>query len=158
MGPELYLLVLGVIGGLASLGTSAISGRGFRSEAGGVFSMAFLGGAILLSSGGSWGYQGYLILIALLCYLVFLTIAPVRGGVRDMRSHLLLGALAIVALGFLGTSSVFLTLIYFEALLLISLNLLLVTSKSERIIEAGVEMFMWTVAGSASLLFVLIYL
>lgn len=53
---------------------------------------------------------------------------------------------------FIFTNSIFILFLSFELLLLVSLNLLKLTSKSERILEAVSEMFFWTLFGSFFLL------
>jgi len=53
---------------------------------------------------------------------------------------------------FIYSNSIFIIFISFELLLLVSLNLLKLTSKSERILEAVGEMFLWTLFGSFFLL------
>lgn len=55
-------------------------------------------------------------------------------------------------LAFLSTNSLWLMFISFEFLLLSALYMLLLTSKSERVRDAALEMFMWTLVGSAGLL------
>lgn len=59
---------------------------------------------------------------------------------------------------FVYTTAVLPLFVLFEFLLLLSLNLLVLTSKSERILEASLEMFMWTVAGSAALILAVLWL
>lgn len=63
------------------------------------------------------------------------------------------------ALGLCGVSFIFVTteslavmFVCFELLLLLSLYLLRLTSKSERVLEASTEMFFWTLFGSLALL------
>ena len=63
-----------------------------------------------------------------------------------------IAVLLCITLCFLHTQSLVILLITFESLLLVSLNLLRLTSKSERIGEAISEMFMWTLFGSFFLL------
>lgn len=60
----------------------------------------------------------------------------------------------ILVAGFtvISTSSIALLFVFFELLLLASLYLLRLTSKSERVIEASIEMFFWTLVGSLALL------
>lgn len=53
---------------------------------------------------------------------------------------------------FMSTSSLWLMFISFEFLLLSALYMLLLTSKSERVRDAALEMFVWTLVGSAGLL------
>ncbi len=53
---------------------------------------------------------------------------------------------------FLSTDSLWLMFVSFEFLLLSALYMLLLTSKSERVRDAALEMFMWTLVGSAGLL------
>ena len=57
-----------------------------------------------------------------------------------------------LSLMFIYSNSIFIIFISFELLLLVSLNLLKLTSKSERILEAVGEMFLWTLFGSFFLL------
>jgi len=53
---------------------------------------------------------------------------------------------------FLSTDSLWLMFLSFEFLLLSALYMLLLTSKSERARDAALEMFIWTLVGSAGLL------
>lgn len=53
---------------------------------------------------------------------------------------------------FICTESLWLMFISFEFLLLSALYMLLLTSKSERVRDAALEMFLWTLVGSAGLL------
>lgn len=53
---------------------------------------------------------------------------------------------------FLATDSLWLMFVAFEFLLLSALYMLLLTSKSERVRDAALEMFIWTLVGSAGLL------
>jgi len=53
---------------------------------------------------------------------------------------------------FISATSLWAMFIAFEALLLSALYILLLTSKSERARDAGLEMFVWTLLGSAGLL------
>lgn len=68
--------------------------------------------------------------------------------------NILLNILLIILLSlvFIFSNSIFMIFISFELLLLVSLNLLKLTSKSERIMEAVGEMFLWTLFGSFFLL------
>jgi formate hydrogenlyase subunit 3/multisubunit Na+/H+ antiporter MnhD subunit len=60
--------------------------------------------------------------------------------------------LVAVSFFFIYTKSLIIMFVSFECLLFISLNILRITSKSERIGEAVSEMFMWTLFGSFFLL------
>ena len=68
--------------------------------------------------------------------------------------------LTLVSLVFFFVKSYFVMFLLFEVLLLLSLGLLRLTSKSERVGEAISEMFLWTLFGSFFLLlgFFLFYL
>lgn len=59
---------------------------------------------------------------------------------------------------FLLTENLGLFLLSFEGLLLVSLALLRLTSKSDRVLEALAEMFFWTLAGSVALLALVFFL
>ena len=83
---------------------------------------------------------------------IFYTLLLSRPHVLVLTSTLYLGALVVVSIVFLLTPSLFTMFIAFECLLLTSLGLLKLTSKSERIGEAVSEMFMWTLFGSFFLL------
>jgi formate hydrogenlyase subunit 3/multisubunit Na+/H+ antiporter MnhD subunit len=63
-----------------------------------------------------------------------------------------LGIVILAGVVLLSTSSLFSLLISFETLLLTSLFLLRLTSKSERVLEAVLEMLLWTLVGSVCLL------
>lgn len=63
------------------------------------------------------------------------------------------GAVSLVAgFVFVAATSMWVMFVAFEALLLSALCILLLTSKSERARDAGLEMFVWTLVGSAGLL------
>lgn len=96
--------------------------------------------------------------IAFSAVVIFLLLLPWRAPLVNLRIATNLALLVVIGGALIWTSSLVVTLLSFECLLLISLNLLLVTSKSERILEAAVEMFMWTVVGSIGLLIGFIYL
>jgi NADH-quinone oxidoreductase subunit M len=64
--------------------------------------------------------------------------------------------LILIGLGFTLTSSVVTLVITFELLLLVSIFLLRLTAKSERAVEAALEMFVWTLVGSAAFLAALV--
>lgn len=83
---------------------------------------------------------------------VFFTLSLTRPQQAISSINKNLFFLFIVSCFFLFNKSFIWLLIAFECLLLISLNILKLTSKSERIGEALSEMFMWTLFGSFFLL------
>lgn len=92
-------------------------------------------------------------LIACFCTLsIFFALMLSRQEVLASAVLLNLSFLVIVSFCFIYTKSLVLMLVTFESLLLVSLNMLRLTSKSERISEAVSEMFMWTLFGSFFLL------
>lgn len=99
----------------------------------------------------------FLLLIALLTSVVYSALTPVRLASVNRKSALTLSLLALTSAAFINTRGLLGLFIFFEALLLLSLNLLILTSKSERILEAALEMFLWTVAGSVGLIFLFLW-
>jgi len=70
--------------------------------------------------------------------------------IKNIILHIIF--IALLSFLFIFSNSLFLIFLSFELLLLVSLSLLKLTSKSERIMEAVGEMFMWTLFGSFFLL------
>jgi formate hydrogenlyase subunit 3/multisubunit Na+/H+ antiporter MnhD subunit len=92
-------------------------------------------------------------LIACACTVcIFFMLLLVKPGIFTLFAYLYLGLLVVLSLVFITCHSLFTMFITFECLLLTSLGLLKLTSKSERIGEAISEMFMWTLFGSFFLL------
>lgn len=102
------------------------------------------GVAVLLSGG-----------ITTLVFLTLLAVKPTPILRAALGAVLGLGGVALV---FVTTDSLPVLFICFELLLLLSLYLLRLTSKSERVVEASVEMFFWTLFGSAALLLLFAWL
>lgn len=69
-----------------------------------------------------------------------------------LQSTVGIGGLLITGIAFLTTDNLFIFFISFELILLVSLFLLRLTSKTERIFEAVTEMATWTLFGSLFLL------
>ena len=82
-------------------------------------------------------------------FLVLILSKPV-SLIRILLLHIIL--IVFLSIFFIFSNSIFIIFICFELLLLVSLNLLKLTSKSERILEAVGEMFLWTLFGSFFLL------
>lgn len=82
-------------------------------------------------------------------FLAMLLCRPQPLIARIVFNFILLGALSIA---FITTSNFLIMFIIFECLLFVSLNILRLTSKSERVSEAISEMFMWTLLGSVFLI------
>lgn len=87
--------------------------------------------------------------ITAIVFLIFISSKP-----APIYTQASLSLFFIIGAGvlFIMTDSLLVMLICFELLLLASLYLLRLTSKSERVIEASVEMLIWTLVGSAALL------
>jgi NAD(P)H-quinone oxidoreductase subunit 4 len=85
-------------------------------------------------------------------------IAAPRAPGLTSRLGILVGFFWGLALPFICTTSIFWTLVLFEGVLLLALKLLLLSAKGERILEAAVEMFLWTVVGSWALVLVIVSL
>jgi NADH-quinone oxidoreductase subunit M len=83
---------------------------------------------------------------------VFCSLTLTRPHLQVIRALGCLVILVGVAGAFITATQLVWWLVTFELLLLASLYLLRLTSKSERINEAVTEMFLWTVLGSACLL------
>jgi len=88
----------------------------------------------------------------LIAGLPFFMLSQTRPG-SVAGPTLLSGVVSLSAgLVFLSTTSLWVMFISFEFLLLSALYMLLLTSKSERARDAALEMFIWTLVGSAGLL------
>jgi hypothetical protein len=74
--------------------------------------------------------------------LVFFSLLLLRQESVTMTVHLNMAILVAVSFFFIYTKSLIIMFVSFECLLFISLNILRITSKSERIGEAVSEMFM----------------
>lgn len=102
--------------------------------------------------------QQAILLSGLITGIIFVSILatkPMHISGTAVASLVMLG---FVACAFLFTDSLFIFLATFELLLLTSLYLLRLTSKSERVMEATVEMFFWTLIGSLTLLTAFIWI
>ena len=88
----------------------------------------------------------------ILTSVIFVSIIVTKPSTIIFNAMISLFILAGIAFVFSTTESLILFLVAFELLLLTSLYLLRLTSKSERVIEASVEMFFWTLIGSLALL------
>lgn len=100
---------------------------------------------------GEWRYS-----MLLACFLpstLFGLLLLTKPNAATLRSLASLAFLLAVGVVFILTNLLLWWLIAFELLLLVSLYLLRLTSKSERIGDAVAEMFFWTLAGSICLLF-----
>ena len=84
--------------------------------------------------------------------VIFCSLTLTRPHLQTARVLGCLVGLVGIAGAFIVATQLFWWLLLFELLLLLSLYLLRLTSKSERINEAVAEMFFWTVFGSACLL------
>jgi NADH:ubiquinone oxidoreductase subunit 4 (subunit M) len=113
-----------------------------------------VGGAIAASLVGGWQYSTLLACVLPSIVFGFLFVTKPTGF--TLRGLLALGFLLFAGILFVITDTLLWWLISFELLLLVSLYLLRLTSKSERIGEAVTEMFFWTLAGSICLLFGLV--
>lgn len=82
---------------------------------------------------------------------LFLTLTRARQNLPTLLFSLFIAIGAGLLLLF--TQLLLLLFVAFELLLLSSLTLLRLTSKSERVLEAALEMFLWTLVGSAALFF-----
>jgi hypothetical protein len=81
--------------------------------------------------------------IACFCTIgIFFILLLLRPGILIMSVYLYIGLLTVVSLVFIFCPSLFCMFVSFECLLLVSIGLLKLTSKSERIGEAISEMFM----------------
>lgn len=132
--------------------------------------------ALLITDSASWSVlpfgevdvfmQRIIVLNNVSASLAFIATAAVTSLVfflllSSKPSHVLrqamLSLLIILGAGvlFITTDALPIVFVSFELLLLSSLYLLRLTSKSERVAEASVEMFFWTLVGSAALLVVM---
>jgi len=102
---------------------------------------------------GKGNWQTSIMLALVYPSLLFIAVLLSRSGMLWVRGVTALTLLLGAGVLFLYTTSNFLIFVTFECLLLISLYLLRLTSKSERILEATLEMFAWTLAGSFCLFF-----
>jgi len=103
-------------------------------------------------------WQNATVLAASVPVLTFLLLTLTRPTARTLSAYFALGFLVAVGLLFTFTSSLFMMLLAFELLLLVSLYLLRLTAKSDRVLDAAAEMFFWTLAGSVALLVSFIFL
>ena len=87
--------------------------------------------------------------VSVFFFLILLLSKP-ASIIRLALLHIIL--IIVISNLFIFSNSIFVIFICFELLLLVSLNLLKLTSKSERILEAVGEMFLWTLFGSFFLL------
>ena len=83
---------------------------------------------------------------------IFFALLLARPAALVLGAYFYLALLLVASLVFVFTPSLVWMFVAFECLLLTSLGLLKLTSKSERIGEAVSEMFMWTLFGSFFLL------
>lgn len=103
-----------------------------------------------------WQFSVFLAcLVPALCFGALVLTRPLGIAINGLIG---LGVLLAVGAFFVVATSLLCWLIAFELLLLSSLYLLRLTSKSERIGEAVAEMFFWTLAGSVCLLFAFVTL
>jgi formate hydrogenlyase subunit 3/multisubunit Na+/H+ antiporter MnhD subunit len=86
-------------------------------------------------------------------FLLILTRSPKVIKVSTMH----LFVLFFITFGIVHSNSLIIIFFFFELLLLISINLLRVTSKSERVLEAVNEMYFWTLFGSLFLIIGVFY-
>jgi len=73
--------------------------------------------------------------------LAFVMLTLSRPSARAITALFALGLLVSVGFLFVVTTSLILMLVAFELLLLVSLYLLRLTAKSDRVLEAAIEMF-----------------
>lgn len=91
-------------------------------------------------------------LVPLACFTALTLTRPSSQNAQAILCALLL---LVIGGGFVYATQLFWWLLMFELLLLTSLYLLRLTSKSDRVGEAVAEMFFWTLAGSVCLLLAL---
>lgn len=97
-------------------------------------------------------WQNATLLSALLPVCAFGMLTLTRPGYRAVGALFGLSFLSIVGLFFIFAQTWLLIFVAFELLLLVSIFLLRLTAKSDRVIEAATEMFFWTLVGSLGLI------
>ena len=97
-------------------------------------------------------WQGSTLLAAVVPVGAFSMLSLTKPLGRALGALNVLGALVVVGVVFVITNTLIVMVGAFELLLLLSLYLLRVTAKSDRVLEAVAEMFFWTLIGSVSLL------
>ena len=110
---------------------------------GGCF-LSTLGAGVGVAQGGVamlGGWQFNTLLAAVVPVLAFVMLTLSRPSARAITALFALGLLVSVGFLFVLTTSLILMLVAFELLLLVSLYLLRLTAKSDRVLEAALEMF-----------------